>query len=152
MGFVKTAEELGHLGTGEAYFYGVQMVRVAWETKPEIIANLLPAPLEPAEMPLVIAFLADYPRTSFGPPYQEGALIVQAQFEDPAMQLTPTVGRDDAVGEPGGDIGQERPCAILLAQYVFTGQCAEFGFSYRGWLTEEGRCFLRGERASEAGR
>jgi acetoacetate decarboxylase len=81
MGFVKTPPELAKIGQMQAVFYNADMLFAFWQTKPEIIEHLLPPPLEPAGLPLASAFIADYPRTSFGPPYQEAALFVSAQHD-----------------------------------------------------------------------
>jgi acetoacetate decarboxylase len=83
MGFVKTPEEMVRLSAGQQKleFYEAQMLFVFWETKPEIVARLLPPPLEPSPYPLAAAFVAYYPKTNFGPPYHEGALCLGAQFQ-----------------------------------------------------------------------
>lgn len=84
MGFVMSMEELARTakGRGERYeFYDAEMLTVMWETKPEIVERLLPPPLKPVARPLVIAFVAYYPKTNFGPAYHEGALFLRAEFE-----------------------------------------------------------------------
>lgn len=81
MGFVKSMEELVQIGKMQTHFYDAEMLFLFWETRPEIVKRLLPPPLEPAGYPMATAFLANYPRTSFGPPYKEGALFLSAQFE-----------------------------------------------------------------------
>lgn len=65
MGFVKTFQEIQSNTRTSADFYDAEMLTVFWENKPEIIARLLPAPLKPAAEPVVMAFLANYPRTNF---------------------------------------------------------------------------------------
>jgi len=82
MAFVKTPEEMRRLMTAREppQFYGAEMLLAFWETKPEIVARLLPPPLEVAPYPLACAMVAHYPRTNFGEPYCEGALSVWAQF------------------------------------------------------------------------
>ncbi len=65
MKFVKSLEEIQAFRSKTAEFYDAEMLLVLWETKPEIIAGLLPWPLTPAEYPLVSAFVANYPRTNF---------------------------------------------------------------------------------------
>jgi len=84
MGFIWSKEELKRSarGMGGLYeFYDAEILVVMWETKPEIIKRLLPAPLKPIERPLVKAYVAHYPRTNFGPFYYEGALLLRAQFD-----------------------------------------------------------------------
>jgi len=83
MAFVKTPEEMRRLTAGREHpeFHGAEMLFVFWETKPDIVARLLPPPLEPTPFPLVSAFVAYYPRTNFGVAYHEGALCLGAQFQ-----------------------------------------------------------------------
>ena len=81
MGFVKSMVELVKIGQSKTEFYDAEMLFVFWETKEEVVKRLLPPPLEPVGNPIATAFVANYPRTSFGPPYKEGALSLGAQFE-----------------------------------------------------------------------
>ena len=80
MGFVKSFEEIMASTRATADFYDAEMLTVFWETKPEIIAKLLPPPLEPAEYPLAMAFVANYPATNFDCVYKESALFVRASY------------------------------------------------------------------------
>jgi acetoacetate decarboxylase len=80
MGFVKTYEEIAGMQRETGEFYEAQMLSVVWETKPAIVKRLLPPPLEPAERPLALAFVAYYPKTNFGVTYYEAALFLHAQF------------------------------------------------------------------------
>jgi len=62
--------------------YGAEILNTVWETKPEVIAKLLPAPLKPVkDKPLVSAFVANYPKTSFCPPYKEAGLFILAECD-----------------------------------------------------------------------
>jgi acetoacetate decarboxylase len=61
MGFVKTFEQIMANTRATADFHDAQMLVVYWETKPEIIARLLPPPLQPTTHPIALAFVADYP-------------------------------------------------------------------------------------------
>lgn len=81
MGFVRTFEEIMAMAGKRAEFYGAEMVMAVWETKPEIVGRLLPAPLKPVARPLASAFVADYPRTNFSVPYKEGALFLSAEYD-----------------------------------------------------------------------
>ncbi len=81
MGFVKTPQELSRITEMKVDFYGAEMVFAFWITQPEAVERLLPPPLEPTGLPMATAFIANYPRTSFGPPYQEGALFLLALYE-----------------------------------------------------------------------
>ena len=81
MSFVKTYEEILNNATESGDFYDAEMLSLVWETTPEAIEKLLPPPLKPAEKPLALAFVANYPSTNFSVPYKESALFVNASFE-----------------------------------------------------------------------
>ena len=80
MGFIKTFEQIMANTRATADFYDAQMLVVYWETKPEIIANLLPPPLKPTTHPIALAFVAYYPSTNFDVTYKETALFISAAF------------------------------------------------------------------------
>jgi len=82
MGFIKSFEEIMASTRETADFYDAEMLTVFWETRPEIIAKLLPAPLKPAPVPLAMAFVANYPATNFDVMYQESALFLSAVHND----------------------------------------------------------------------
>ena len=65
MGFVKDFEQTMSNACATLDFYDAEMLTVFWETKPEIVARLLPPPLKPASSPIAYAFVASYPRTIF---------------------------------------------------------------------------------------
>jgi acetoacetate decarboxylase len=64
-----------------ADFYDAEMLTVFWETKPEIVARLVPAPLEPADLPIAMAFGAWYPATNFAAVYRETALFIRVKYQ-----------------------------------------------------------------------
>lgn len=80
MGFVKSFEEIMGNIRPSADFYDAEMLTVFWETKPEIAAKLIPAPLEPAEHPIAMAFVAYYPSTNFDVTYRESALFLHTRY------------------------------------------------------------------------
>jgi acetoacetate decarboxylase len=80
MGFIKTAEELSQLARKSFDFYDAEFLSMYWETKPEIVKNLLPPPLKPAKHPVACAMIAHYPKTNFGVTYNEGALFLFAEY------------------------------------------------------------------------
>ena len=77
MGFVKSLESIVAANRETADFYDAEMLVVFWETKPDIVARLLPPPLQPAAQPLVTAFVANYPSTNFDVTYRESALFLR---------------------------------------------------------------------------
>jgi acetoacetate decarboxylase len=83
MGFVKTKEELDrYYGLGARKFIGAKMMGVMFQTRPEIVTRLLPPPLEPADMPGGLIFIAQYPKTNLGPGYREAALYLNCRYND----------------------------------------------------------------------
>ncbi len=52
-----------------------------WETKMEILEKLIPPPLKPPEVPLAIAFIADWVKNGAGVVYKESALYTRASYE-----------------------------------------------------------------------
>ncbi|MBU3183496.1 acetoacetate decarboxylase family protein [Clostridium estertheticum] len=78
--FIKDPNDIKKYCSKPTTFYNAQMLTAYWETKPEIIARLLPAPLKPAKRPLVSAFVANYPRTNFCAAYKETALLILADY------------------------------------------------------------------------
>ncbi|MFA9424430.1 MAG: acetoacetate decarboxylase family protein [Sedimentibacter sp.] len=80
--FTKTMDQIKSLQGNKTIFFGAEMLNTVWETKPEVIAKLLPAPLKPvAGKPLVSTFVANYPKTSFCPPYKEAGLFILAECD-----------------------------------------------------------------------
>ncbi len=85
MGFVKTKEELdSYYSLGVRKFIDSRMLGVMFETRPEIVERLLPPPLEPADSPSGMMFIAQYPETNLGPGYREGALFLRCKHEGEA--------------------------------------------------------------------
>jgi len=85
MGFVKTGEELErYYRLGVRKFEGARMLGVLFGTAPEVTAPLLPPPLEQAESPGGLIFIAEYPRTNLGPGYREAALFIRCRYRGEA--------------------------------------------------------------------
>ncbi|MCC7386602.1 MAG: acetoacetate decarboxylase family protein [Deltaproteobacteria bacterium] len=85
MGFVKTPAELAaYFETPARLFPGAQMLGALFQTRPEIVARLLPPPLEPAEEPGALVFIAEYPKTNLGPGYREAALFLKCRYQGEA--------------------------------------------------------------------
>ena len=82
MGFVKTAEELErYYALGVRRFENAKMMGVMFSSQPEQTAPLLPPPLEQADMPGGLIFIAEYPKTNLGPGYHEAALFVRCKYK-----------------------------------------------------------------------
>lgn len=85
MGFVKTPAELAaYYGVPARKFPGARVLGTVFQTKPEIVARLLPPPLEPVELPNGMVFIAEYPETNLGPGYRESALFLNCQYRGEA--------------------------------------------------------------------
>ena len=83
MSFKRTLEEIKDHDERltNSGFPGAQMLFLFWETKLEIIERILPPPLEPAKYPMVIAFIAYYPKATQGLPYYESALMLRCKYD-----------------------------------------------------------------------
>ncbi|MCJ7809655.1 MAG: acetoacetate decarboxylase family protein, partial [Desulfobulbaceae bacterium] len=83
MGFVKTDKELEkYFELSVRKFPGAEILGIMYETEPEIVARVLPPPLEPAMEPWALCFIAHYPVTNLGPGYNEGAIFVRCRFQE----------------------------------------------------------------------
>lgn len=80
MGFVKTMPEILSYSRASTDFFGAEMLTIFWETKPAIVAKLLPPPLRPSNQPVAMAFVANYPSTNFDVTYKESALFLRAVY------------------------------------------------------------------------
>jgi acetoacetate decarboxylase len=63
-----------------ARFVGAEILRAHYRTLPDAVSAVLPKPLEAPLDPLATVFVARYPETNFSPPYNEGALFVDARY------------------------------------------------------------------------
>jgi len=136
MGFVKTFDEIMNNVRPTADFFDAEMLTLFWETKPEIIARLLPAPLKPASQPVAMAFVAHYPRTNFDVTYHETALFIRASYngEEGNYCLAMPVTNDMAMAG-----GRE--------MFGFPKKMADIGFNrsgdtISGWTERRGVRFM----------
>jgi len=82
MGFVKSREEIDrYYGHAVREFPGAEMLGFLYETEPQIVARLLPPPLEPAAEPWALVYMCRFPDTNLGPGYREGAIFVRCQYK-----------------------------------------------------------------------
>ncbi len=136
MGFVKTFDEIMANVKATTDFYDAQMLLVFWETKPEIVMRLLPAPLEPAPLPIAMAFVAWYPATNFDVTYHESALFVRATFqgEEGGYCLSMPVTSDIAMA--GGREVYGYPKKMADIHFERTGE------KVHGWTERRGVRFM----------
>lgn len=136
MGFLKSFEEIAKGYRETADFYDAEMLTIIWETRPEIVKKLLPPPLKPGKRPLVVAFVANYPRTNFGITYMESALFLRADFngEEGNYCLSMPVTNDMAMA--GGREIYGYPKKIAKIQFSREGD------EVKGWAERRGARFF----------
>ncbi len=82
MNFVKTKDELDrYYACKVREFPQARMMGVMFGADPEVTRRLLPAPLDQAEMPGGLIFIAEYGDTNLGPGYREAALFLRCSYE-----------------------------------------------------------------------
>lgn len=136
MGFVKTFEEILANVRPTADMYDAEMLLVFWETKPEIVSRLLPAPLKPAPIPLAMAFVAWYPSTNFDVTYHESALFLRASFagEEGSYCLSMPVTSDIAMAGGREVYGYPKKMADIHFE--------RSGDTVHGWTERRGIRFM----------
>jgi acetoacetate decarboxylase len=132
MSFVKTPQELFRLSQNSYEFYNAEMVFTFWLTMPEVVQRLIPPPLKPSGLPLAIAFIANYPRTSFGPPYHEAALFLTAQYEEVSGSYCLAMPVTDDMAMAGGReiFGFPKKIAQQIQLVQAGGKTLGFGKTY----------------------
>lgn len=85
-----------------AEFTGAEVLAAVFRTDPSVLAQILPRPLRPPNNPLALAFVAHYPRTSFGTVYNEAALFVQAEYRGRSGMYCLSMPVDDDMAMAGG--------------------------------------------------
>jgi acetoacetate decarboxylase len=133
--FVKSLEQLKAMGGTPTTFFDAEMLTVYWETKPEIIERILPKNLKPGPIPLVNAFIANYPRTSFCPPYKEAGLFILAEKDgvlgNYCLSMPITDGQAMAMGrEICGLPKKMADIAIKVENGIFTGAITRNGIEF----------------------
>jgi len=78
-----------------AEYYDAEMLTVIWEADPAAAAKMLPAPLEPYKHPLVIGFIANFPRTNIGVTYKMAALSIVCEYQGEVGTYSVTMPEDD---------------------------------------------------------
>jgi acetoacetate decarboxylase len=152
VGFVQSPEELVGFRARETFdFFDAEALTVYWETSSMTVERLLPPPLEPARRPLVTAFLANYPSTSFGVGYREAALFLRAAFggEEGGYCLAMSVTDDMAL--VGGREIFGYPTKLAAIEFARHGQEAGGWAERRGVRFFELRATLGGQPNAEGG-
>lgn len=87
MGLVRSKEEIKNRYKQYERGYrllDVNMVYVMFATTMDTIERLLPPPLKPADTLVSYAFIAEYNRTNFIPPYNEAGVFIPCQYKGEA--------------------------------------------------------------------
>ncbi len=87
MGLVRSKDEIKK--RYKQYEKGYQLLNVKllyamFSTTMETVERLLPPPLEPGDTLVCVAFVAEYQRTNFIPPYNEAAVFIPCQYKGEA--------------------------------------------------------------------
>jgi len=85
MGFVRTKDELDkYFALKVREFPDAKMLGVMFTASDEVTRPMLPAPLEQADMPGGLIFIAEYGATNLGPGYREAALFLRCKYRGQA--------------------------------------------------------------------
>lgn len=138
MGFVKTADELAAwFGVPARKSPGARMLGAIFQTRPQIVARLLPPPLEPMDTPSGLVFIAEYPETNLGEGYREAVLFLKCQYRDEAglYCLSMPIDSEEVRCTNGRDIfGFPKKLARI--------QLAREGNTVHGRVEGHGVCFV----------
>jgi acetoacetate decarboxylase len=110
MGFVKRPDEIERIerALSRPRFVNAEMLSVAFHTDPEVVAHILPPPLQPAAEPRVTAMIGRWQSNCVGD-FHGGAIYVAARHDEVdgeyvlAMYMdndVPTIYGRDLFGEP----------------------------------------------------
>jgi acetoacetate decarboxylase len=110
MGYVKTAQEIARIEHALSHprFVNGEMLSIDFLTDPEVVAEILPPPLEPSATPAVNAMIGRWQSNCVGDFYG-GAIYIDARYRDVegryvlAMWMdgdVPTIYGRDVFGEP----------------------------------------------------
>ena len=84
MRFVKTAEDIERIQGiySRSHELGVRALTVHFETDPEVVAALLPPPLDPSPNPVGVAWVRDVGNSTTVGPYAVAGLAVRARYRE----------------------------------------------------------------------
>jgi acetoacetate decarboxylase len=111
----------------------VDIMVAMFRTDPEVIASLLPPPLEPGAMPIATAYIAEFHQTNFGIVYNEAALFIPAAYNGEEGKYCLSMPVDNDMGLIAGREVFGYPKKIAEKIYVtrkddtVTGECVRKG-------------------------
>jgi acetoacetate decarboxylase len=137
MSFRMSKEDLSKIvAMGDATFTGARVAWIFWETEKSIVDSLLPPGLTCTD-PIACAYVSDFPKTNFSPPYNEGALFVTVNSDIGrkgvyclAMPIT-----DEVAMFSGRDVGFPKKMAKIgfkedPKSHVITGTIERHGVQF----------------------
>lgn len=137
MGFVITKEELDrYYQLGVRQFDGAKMTGVMFASEPEITGPLLPPPLEQADLPGGLIFIAEYKDTNLGPGYREAALLIRCQYQGVGGTYCLSMPIDN---EPRMHNGRD---IFGFPKEMATIHIAREGSTVHGWVERAGVRFV----------
>lgn len=145
MGFVKTREELDrYYRLGVRTFWDATMMGVLFNAEPDRIAPLLPLPLEQADDPGGLIFIAEYPKTNLGPGYREAALFLRCKYrgEVGSTCLSMPVTNEARMHNGRDVFGFPKKLAVIYLERA--------GGRVLGWVEREGVRFVEIEADLQA--
>src|SRR5690348_3718882 len=82
MGFVKRPEEISRIEHALSHprFVNGEMLSVDFLTDPDVVAGILPPPLEPADQPLITAMVGRWQSNCVGD-FAGGAIYVSSRYQ-----------------------------------------------------------------------
>lgn len=105
MGLIRSKEEISKRARQyqRGYVLGEAVIVTAmFTTTPEAIARVLPPPLEPGEIPIASAYVAEFHKPNFCPPYNEAAVFVPCQYKGEAGSYCLSMPVDNDIAMIGG--------------------------------------------------
>jgi acetoacetate decarboxylase len=148
MGFVKSAEEIARIEHALAYprFTGGQMLSVEFLTDESVVAEILPPPLEPTDVPAVRAMVGRWQSNCVGD-FNGGSIYVSARHEGIEGEYVLSMYMQSEVPLIYGRELFGEPKKIASTGLIRRGD------NFRGWIDRGGARLveLHGEMSQDTG-
>ena len=137
MGLVRSKEEIKKRYKQYEKGYkllDVKLLYAMFTTTMEAVEHLLPPPLEPGDTLVCVAFIAEYHRTNFIPPYNEAAVFIPCQYKGEAGRYCVSMPVTTDIAMIGGREVYGYPKKIAEKIFIervgneIHGQCVRYGF------------------------
>ncbi len=147
MRYVKTPEDIARLRAiyAEPQFLQSRVLAVQFETAPEVVAAVLPPPLQPAARPLASVSVMDFAASNCVGPFAGASLTVRARYGDleGGYCVTMPMNTDSAIvfgRELYGEPKRQARISLTRTGADVTGTVERFGVTYielHAGLTEQ---------------